>query len=89
MRKIQFETRTHQGRSKKSLLFIAPQLNSGSSNIRDTLVEFENYGTFYIPHYVNTWVFLYSLFSFYHVYVCTLLIKVANDNIAMLQVPKT
>jgi hypothetical protein len=54
MVKIQFETRTHQERSKKlfSLLFIAPQLNSGSSIIRIPLVKFEMDSTFYIPHYI-------------------------------------
>jgi hypothetical protein len=55
MRKIQFETTTHQERSKKifSLLFIAPQLNSSSSIIRIPLVKFEIDGTFYIPHWTE------------------------------------
>jgi hypothetical protein len=51
MRKIEFETRTQQGRSKNifSLFLLHPQLNSGSSIIRIPLAESETYGTFYIP----------------------------------------
>jgi hypothetical protein len=42
-----------RGGAKKYFLFflLRPQLNSGSSTIRISLVEFEIYGTFYIPHY--------------------------------------
>jgi hypothetical protein len=53
MRKIQFETRTHQERSKKifSLLFIAPPAKFRQLGIiRIPLVKFEIDGTFYIPH---------------------------------------
>jgi hypothetical protein len=52
MRKISFETKTHQGRSKTlfpAFFCTTSYVNSGSSKIRIPLVEFEIYDTFYIP----------------------------------------
>jgi hypothetical protein len=52
MIKILFETRTHQGRRKKKIFtsfLLRTQLNLDSCCVKNSLVTYEIYGTFYIP----------------------------------------